>query len=57
MFADGQLYVALSRCRRLDTLYIRKPISSEEVMANERVIRFYKSLSKMGGKIKSISVF
>ena len=39
-FAAGQLYVALSRVRSLDGLYLSRPITSNEVRCNNEVMRF-----------------
>lgn len=45
MFADGQLYVALSRCRSLSGLTLRRPLTPRDVKVNDDVLRFYRSLS------------
>ncbi len=39
-FADGQVYVALSRLRTLDGLILRTPISSKTISTNEEIISF-----------------
>lgn len=39
-FAPGQLYVALSRCRTLDGVYIKKPIKKSHIWLDWRVVRF-----------------
>ena len=39
-FAPGQLYVALSRCRTLEGVYIRKPIKKAHIWLDWRVVRF-----------------
>ena len=44
MFADGQLYVALSRCRSLDGLALRRPIQKRDVRVSKDVLRFYREL-------------
>ncbi len=41
-FAAGQTYVALSRCRTKEGLRLAKPIRMEDVMADPRVLEFYK---------------
>ena len=40
-FADGQLYVALSRCTTLGGLVLRQPIDSSQVIMDERVMDFH----------------
>lgn len=45
VFAPGQLYVALSRCRNFDDLTITPKISNERQLSTDfKVIDFYKSL-------------
>ena len=39
-FAPGQLYVALSRCRTLDGVYIRRPIKKSHIWLDWRVVKF-----------------
>ena len=39
-FAPGQAYVALSRCRRLDGLVLRRPMQPEHVLIDHRVTAF-----------------
>ncbi len=40
-FEHGQLYVALSRCRTLEGIVLRRPIRPRDIIADERVIRFF----------------
>jgi ATP-dependent exoDNAse (exonuclease V) alpha subunit len=41
-FAHGQTYVALSRCKSLDGLYLRAPIRKEDVIVDPEIIEFMK---------------
>lgn len=43
IFQDGQLYVALSRCRFAKKLYIASPLNPRMVRASEEVINYYKN--------------
>jgi len=40
VFAGGQTYVALSRCRSLDGLQLTRPIAPSDVWVNPNVVRF-----------------
>ncbi len=44
-FAHGQLYVALSRCRTLEGISLRRPISPKDIILDPRVVEFIKSIS------------
>ncbi|ALG68507.1 ATP-dependent DNA helicase [Beggiatoa leptomitoformis] len=46
-FAHGQLYVALSRCRTLDGLVLRKPVRASDVIVDKRVIHFFQQLKPL----------
>jgi len=39
-FASGQVYVALSRCTRLDGIVLRKPIQKKHIFMDWRVVKF-----------------
>jgi len=39
-FAHGQLYVALSRVRKIDGLYLRRKLTPDDIQINERVREF-----------------
>ena len=43
-FAPGQVYVALSRCRRLKDISLSRPITPRDVFCDARVKRFYGSM-------------
>lgn len=43
-FVPGQVYTALSRCRSLDGIYLRSKITANDLIADERILRFYERL-------------
>ncbi len=43
-FASGQAYVALSRCRTLEGLVLRRPINESFVFVDEKIKNFYKNI-------------
>lgn len=43
IFQDGQLYVALSRCRFASNLYIASPLEPRMVRASQEVVNYYKN--------------
>lgn len=44
-FAHGQLYVALSRCRTLEGLYLKRPISPQDIILDDRIVKFLEKFS------------
>lgn len=45
-FASGQAYVALSRCKTLDGLVLKQPITKKFIFTDDRIKDFYKKLIK-----------
>ena len=43
-FEHGQTYVALSRCRTLDGIVLKKPIRYQDVLLDERIVDFHQRL-------------
>lgn len=41
-FAHGQTYVALSRCKSLDTLYLKRPLTFDDIIVDPTIINFMK---------------
>jgi len=41
-FAHGQTYVALSRCKSLDTLYLKRPLTFDDIIIDPVIINFMK---------------
>lgn len=40
-FVNGQLYTALSRCRRFEGIFLRRPIKLTDVIQDKRLMEFY----------------
>ena len=45
-FAHGQTYVALSRCRKLDQLYLKREIRARDIIIDPQVSDFMRKVSK-----------
>ena len=45
-FAAGQTYVALSRARSLNGVYLKKPLAPSDIKTDPRVIDFFKKYLK-----------
>ncbi len=45
-FAHGQTYVALSRCRRLGGITLKKPIRPRDIMVDERIVEYYEMMRR-----------
>ena len=46
-FASGQVYVALSRCRSLDGIRLKRPIEERDVRCDPMIERFYAALQEL----------
>jgi ATP-dependent DNA helicase PIF1 len=42
-FLNGQVYTALSRCRSLEGLVLRRKIRQEDIISDKRIVAFYQS--------------
>lgn len=57
-FAGGQVYVALSRCRTLEGLSLRKPIRPQDIFVNDRILEFarhFNDTAKIQQKLAGIN--
>lgn len=43
-FEHGQTYVALSRCRTLNGVFLKKPLTPRDIMVDERIVEFYDTM-------------
>lgn len=48
IFASGQLYVALSRVKSINGLFLTKPVSISDIIVDQEVIRFMSRFSSEG---------
>lgn len=48
VFGTGQIYVALSRARRIDKLHLQEPLSVDTVMVSDEVKDFYNIITDFG---------
>ncbi len=46
-FASGQLYVALSRCKSLDKVYLKRPITAQDIFVDLEALNFMKNADIM----------
>lgn len=45
MFAHGQLYVALSRCRTLEGIMLNNPVQPRHILLDQRIVEFLEEFS------------
>jgi hypothetical protein len=45
-FASGQVYVAMSRCRSIDNIRLKRPLLEKDIVINPVITRFYAYLRK-----------
>jgi ATP-dependent DNA helicase PIF1 len=43
-FEHGQTYVALSRCRTMNGVFLKKPLTPRDIMVDERIAEFYETM-------------
>jgi hypothetical protein len=47
-FAPGQVYVALSRCRRLQDVALARPLHARDIRVDPQIVRFFAGISARG---------
>lgn len=55
-FTHGQLYTALSRCRTLEGLRLDRTVMKDDLILDEAVVSFYKTLGKPKLKPNAVSI-
>jgi ATP-dependent DNA helicase PIF1 len=45
-FESGQTYVALSRCKKLSGIYLKKPITGRDIFIDPTVVEFYDDMKR-----------
>ena len=54
-FADGQVYVALSRCQSMEGLSLKRPVRVSEVRCSEAARSFYERMRMRGNRREVLS--
>ena len=55
-FTHGQLYTALSRCRTLEGLRLDRTVMKDDLILDEAVVSFYKTLGKPSCRPNAVSI-
>lgn len=45
-FESGQTYVALSRCKKLSGIYLKKPVTGRDIFIDPTVVEFYEDMKR-----------